>query len=88
MRRRREADPRRVSALCSFVRNAGDRRLTPNLPENTVLTRWVVIGELLLPNPAKSPAIVSSDAAGSDLQSWDLQGLYVAALRRTMRPGG
>ena len=70
-----------------IARAINDERISPHLPGPGVLTRWVVVGELLLPNSKTTLAIVHGDAAGTGLQSWDLQGMYLSALSRTMRPG-
>lgn len=53
-----------------------------------VVTRWVLVGELALPDANMALITVSSTSSGHDLRTWEQTGLLGMALHRALRNGG
>lgn len=62
-----------------------DERMMPQIGRQAMLTRWALIGELVLPLERRALVTITSSSDGSDLHSWDARGLYLTALTRSMR---
>ena len=58
--------------------------ISPGL-EGSVLTRWVLVAEVMLPDERRGLAEVSSSAGNLELSTWDRAGFYVTALFRSLR---
>ena len=56
--------------------------------QDAVLTRWVIVGELILPEARRGLATISSGAGQDDLVTWDRLGLLTGAIARIVRGEG
>lgn len=63
-----------------------DDRVVPG-PDG-LLTRWVLVGELALPDRQMSLVTLTSTASGQDLRSWETYGLLGMALHRVTASRG
>jgi hypothetical protein len=52
--------------------------------EGSVLTRWVLVAEVALPDERTGLAVISSTAGNVDMTSWDRAGFLISGLFRAL----
>jgi hypothetical protein len=71
----------------AIQQNMRDEELLPEVGREAMLTRWALVGELVLPLERRALVTITSSSDGSDLHSWDARGLFITALGRSLRKG-